>query len=116
MPYINTKTNVTITPGKETSLKEKLGKAISILPGKSESYLMLSFEEDCQMYFKGDNEAPMAFVDVKLFGTQDAQHLVRLTGEITKAIQDVLAIKPDHVYISYFETSNWGWNGSNLGD
>jgi len=42
MPFIDTKTNVTITKEKEKELKERLGKAISIIPGKSESWLMLA--------------------------------------------------------------------------
>ena len=42
MPFISTKTNVTVTKEKETQLKERLGQAISIIPGKSESWLMLA--------------------------------------------------------------------------
>jgi hypothetical protein len=25
-----------------------------------------------------------------------------------------LGIDPDKIYVSYFETSNWGWNGKNF--
>ena len=35
MPMISTKTNVTISPEQELTLKSKLGEAISILSGKS---------------------------------------------------------------------------------
>ena len=40
MPFISTKTNVTVTKEKETELKQRLGQAIAILPGKSESWLI----------------------------------------------------------------------------
>ena len=46
MPFINTNTNIEISKEQEITLKEKLGKAIEIL-GKSEGWLMLSFEDKC---------------------------------------------------------------------
>ena len=72
MPFISTKTNVTVTKEKETQLKERLGQAISIIPGKSESWLMLAIEGD------------------------------------------ILGVAPDHMYIRYFGSEDWRWNGSNF--
>ena len=69
MPFIETKTNVTVSKEAETKIKEALGQAISIIPGKSENWLMLAIEGDIPMYFRGDDSAPIAFVDVKTFGT-----------------------------------------------
>ena len=41
--------------------------------GKSENWLMLSFCDGADMYFKGD-DSPAAFVDVSVFGkSTDAQ-------------------------------------------
>ena len=55
MPFISTKTNVSVSKEKETQLKERLGQAISIIPGKSENWLMLAIEGDIPMYFRGDD-------------------------------------------------------------
>ncbi|WP_044933281.1 hypothetical protein [Oribacterium sp. NK2B42] len=55
MPFISTKTNVTVTKEKEKQLKERLGQAISIIPGKSENWLMLAIEGDIPMYFGSDD-------------------------------------------------------------
>jgi hypothetical protein len=41
MPYINTKLSTSLSKEKETALKEQFGKAIALIPGKSESWLML---------------------------------------------------------------------------
>ena len=38
MPYISTKANVEISKEKEEIIKEKFGKAIELLPGKTETY------------------------------------------------------------------------------
>lgn len=53
MPFINTKYSQKITPEQETELKTALGSAVSIL-GKTESWLMLGFEQECSLYFRGE--------------------------------------------------------------
>ena len=68
MPFISTKTNVNVSKEKEVELKERLGQAISIIPGKSENWLMLAIE----------------------------------------------GVAPDHMYIRYFGSADWGWNGNNF--
>ena len=113
MPCIQTKTNVEITPQTEKALKSKFGKAIELLPGKSESWLMLSFEGGSHLYFKGTEE-PAAFVDVEIFGKADKASYGRLTASITEILGKELSIDPARIYVHYGETENWGWNGSDL--
>ena len=67
MPFIGTKTNVELSSQKKETIKQKLGQAISIIPGKSESWLMVSFEYVPDMYFKGNGDNAMAFIEVKIF-------------------------------------------------
>lgn len=114
MPFISTKTTVAIDPDKEASIKKKLGKAIEIIPGKSENWLMLSFEDNCSMYFKGSKDKPLAFLEVKLFGKASADAYNRLTMTLTDIISEELGIRPDSIYVKYEEVSHWGWNGSNF--
>lgn len=114
MPYINTKTNVTVTPVKADAIKKKLGKAIELIPGKSESWLMVSFDGNSSMYFKGSNEKPLAFVEVQIFGKASAEAFRKLTAAITDIIHEELCISPDCIYVKYEEVSVWGWNGNNF--
>ena len=113
MPYIKTTTNVGVSAGQEQAIKQKLGKAIEIIPGKSERWLMLSIIPDVKMYFHGDADK-MAFVEVSIFGRASQQNYQALTAEITKILGDELGIPSDYVYVKYEESSNWGWNGSNF--
>ena len=55
MPYINSKVSVQITKEQETEIKTALGEAIRLIPGKSEQWLMIGFEDSVSMYFRGDN-------------------------------------------------------------
>lgn len=114
MPFIQTKVNVKVSKEKEEAIKSKLGKAIELLPGKSESWLMLSFEEDCTLYFKGKEDQPIAFVEVKLFGKAGKDAYDRLTAAISDILHQELGISPDHVYVKYEEVPYWGWNGHNF--
>ncbi len=114
MPYINTKTNVEITKGKEEIITKKLGKAIELIPGKSEEWLMVSFEDRCSLYFKGESDKPNAFVEVKLLGSSTEEAYQKLTAEITTILNEELSIAPSQVYVRYEETQYWGWNGKNF--
>lgn len=114
MPYINTKTTVTLNPEKREVIKKKLGKAIEFLPGKSESWLMVSFDDNSIMYFKGSNEKPLAFVEVKTFGKATAEAYRKLTKAITDILKEELGIQSDCIYVKYEEVETWGWNGSNF--
>ena len=114
MPFINTKTNVQIPAEKETVLKEKFGKAISLIRGKSEAWLMLNFQDNCHMYFKGDGEAPCAMIEVKLYGSASPQEYEALTNNLTKIISCELNIPELRIYIKYEETAYWGWGGHNF--
>lgn len=114
MPFINTKTNVGITKEKKEIIKQKFGKAIEIIPGKSENWLMVSLEENCTLYFKGKSDQPMAFVEVKIYGSTNAGVYEKMTLAITNILKDELSIAPDHIYVRYDETKYWGWNGGNF--
>ncbi len=114
MPYISTKTTVIINEEKREAIKRKFGKAIELIPGKSESWLMVSFDDNSIMYFKGSNQKPLAFVEVKIFGKASSDAYQKLTKAITEILGEELKIQPDGIYVKYEEVANWGWNGNNF--
>lgn len=113
MPFINIKTNITVSGEKETAIKSELGKAITSIPGKSENWLMVGIEPEHIIYFKGDN-SPAAMVEVSIYGHADSSACNALTEKICNILQEHLCVSPSRVYIKYSETPNWGWNGSNF--
>lgn len=113
MPFINTMTTVSVSKEKEEAVKARLGKAITLL-GKSEHWLMLSFEDNRRMWFQGDNAKPLAFVEVKLFGKASADAYDQMTAEITEIVGSELGIAPAGIYVKYEETDHWGFSGSNF--
>ena len=114
MPFINSKVSVKITKEQETELKSRLGEAISLIPGKSESWLMTGFEDEYHLYFRGDDSKPSAFIEVSVYGSANSGAFSKLTSEITKIFGEVLGIEPDRIYVKYETTPDWGWNGNNF--
>ena len=113
MPYINTITSVGINGRKQQVIKERMGKAIELIPGKTEDWLMLSFRDNVDMFFKGEDE-PCAVCQVKLYGSAQEEDYARLTEALTDILYEELAIPMERIYITYEEISTWGWNGGNL--
>ena len=114
MPYISVKVTEDINPQAEKAIKEGLGKAIAIIPGKNESWLMLDIASNCKMYFKGDNSKPCAFAEVKLLGAGTKESYSNMTGALCELFEKVLGIPKDRTYVKYEECTHWGWNGSNF--
>ncbi len=113
MPFINVKTNVSVSAQREEAVKSALGQAVSALPGKSESWLMVGVEPEYHLYFKGGAE-PAAMVEVSVYGNAPASALNALTGRISEILKKELEIPPSRIYVSYMQTPNWGWNGQNF--
>ncbi len=114
MPYIDTKTTVTITPAQQKAVFAALGKAIENIPGKTEQWLMLNLEGGKQMCFRGDSDTPCAMVDVRIFGSADSKAYENMTAAICEIFEAELHIPADRVYVCYKGYSEWGWNGSNF--
>ena len=45
MPFINSKISVALTDAQEQEIKSRLGQAITAIPGKSESWLMVALSQ-----------------------------------------------------------------------
>ena len=114
MPMISMKTTTPISESNELILKESLGKAIELLSGKTEAWLMLGFEDNCRLWFRGDNSSPLAYVEVSALGKINPADAENLTAEICNIFKDVLSIDGSGVYVKYEETDKWGYNGINF--
>ena len=114
MPFIDVKTSVPMEEAQKESIKSRLGEAIRLIPGKSESWLMVGLEDNYRLYFKGNQDAPAAFVQVEVYGGENGSAFAQLTGEITNILHTELEIPADRIYVAYQTTKHWGWNGGNF--
>ena len=114
MPFIGSKITVKISSEKEEIIKKRLGEAIELIPGKSETFLMVGFEDEYSLYFAGEKLEKGAFVEVKVFGKSSKDAYSNLTAQICKIYEEELGIPQDKIYVKYEEVGNWGWNGKNF--
>ena len=75
---------------------------------------MVNLEDNQEMYFRGENKEAAAFINVNIYGSPDPEAFQKMTEEITKIYNEVLGIRPDHMYIKYDAGTDWGWNGNNF--
>lgn len=114
MPFISTRVNCPVDQAQEKELARRFGRDIALIPGKTEDWLMLQFEDNCRMYFKGDCSQKLAFVKVMLYGKAGGGAYDDLTRAITQSLGDVLGISADKTYVEYETTEHLGWNGSEI--
>ncbi len=113
MPFIDSKVTMPLTEEKKENIKSQLGQAISLL-GKSESFLMVGFEPEYDLFMGGKKLDKGAFVSVKALGKVDPSACQEMTGEICRIYQEQLGIPGQNVYVTYQGIADWGWNGSNF--
>ena len=114
MPYIDSKVTVSLSESQRDFLKTELGKIVDDIPGKSEKFLMLGFQDNYSLYFKGKKLDYGAFIEVKLFGAVAEDYLKQVTSEICELYSKKLNIPPKSIYVKFEEVDNWGWNGINF--
>ena len=114
MPYINTTTTKKITREQQNELTRELGKAIEIIPGKTEEWLMLNFKDEARMAFRGNSEKDCAMVEVEILGKAKKDDLGRMTDALCSLMHRILGIDTDRVYVKYEEIETWGYDGINF--
>lgn len=108
MPFIDVRTSGTLSAEQETAVKAELGKAISLIPGKTESGLMIQLTDGCHMWFGGEQQGTIAFVNVMLYGSASAESYKKFSDSVIPMLEDKLGA--DKVYLKFEEVSNWFWN------
>lgn len=111
MPYINSALTLKLTEDKKEKLKSELGKIIALIPGKSEEWLMVGFNDNYTLYFRGEKKEKAAFVDVKIFGAASKEAKNKVTASVCSLFEKELGISKDSIYITFTEVTDWGWNG-----
>ncbi len=113
MPFIDSKITVPVSQDKRDVLKTELGKAVSLL-SKPESFLMVGFEDNYDLYMGGSKLEKGAYVAVSLFGNVSKSAYEGMTARICELYEKELGIPKNAVYVTYQGISDWGWNGQNF--
>ena len=107
MPFIDVKASCEITPAQEQELKTELGKVISLIPGKSEGVLMISFTDHCRMWFSGEQDGPIAMVKTMIYGSAAREDASAYGNAVAELFRKVLGVK--HIYCKLEDGTDWSW-------
>ncbi len=113
MPFIKVITNQSLGLETQAEIRKSLGQAIRLIPGKSETWLMVEIEESKNLSFQG-SVAPCAMIEVKLYGRSNPGNYENLTSKVTEIVSDAAGIAEGRIYVEYEETPYWGMGGSNF--
>ena len=100
------------TEKQKEDLKRKMGEIIGEIPGKSEEWLMVSFDDDKTIYFRGNKMEKAALVEVKICGTAERVYKNKVTDLICSFYESEFDIPKDSIYVIFSEISDWGFNGN----
>ena len=114
MPFIDSRVSLSLNKEQRAEIVRRLGQAISILPGKSERYLMTEIRDNAHLSLAGDSGPPAAMISVSIFGSAGRADYDRLTAALCDIFSDVAKILPERTYVSYTECGTWGWNRENF--
>lgn len=113
MPFIDAKITVPVSEETKEVLKSELGKSIAIL-SKPESFLMIGFDDNYELYMGGNKMEKGAYVAVSLFGNATSEAYEKMTEDVCRIFEETLGIPKVGVYVTYTGVSDWGWNGKNF--
>ena len=110
MPYINIATSAKVDD-KEKILKE-ISILISSLTNKSTRFVMAKLDDNCEIYFEGDD--PSCFVEIRSIGSLNPSEMAK---PISNFVHETMGIPTDRIYIAFEDkpASMWAWNGRTFG-
>lgn len=114
MPFIEVKTNARADDAICEAVKSELGKAISLIPGKSEEWLMVNVSCGEKIWFAKEASGKCAMVKIAVYGKISDRDANRLTARVTQIVSENFDVEPDRIYVAYSEHDKWGWNGSDF--
>ncbi|HHL45399.1 MAG TPA: hypothetical protein ENJ24_02385 [Gammaproteobacteria bacterium] len=112
MPYLTIRTNRPVPEQARYQLLNKASALISKQLGKSENYVMASFEPPMTMLF-GGSEAPLAYLELKSIGLPE-QQVPALSEALCSLLEQEIGVPKERIYIEFSSAARnlWGWNGS----
>jgi phenylpyruvate tautomerase PptA (4-oxalocrotonate tautomerase family) len=103
-----------LTDEKKDRIKLELGQIITEIPGKTEEWLMVGFNENQTIYFAGNKKEKAALIEVKIFKTAERKYKETITSRISNMFEKELLIQQEDIYVIFEEINDWGWNGNLL--
>ena len=108
MPFIRVSSAKPIPPEAEQALIDALGAALSSVPGKDPQWTMVELDAPRPMYFGGQKQDDMVFLDTKYVGHFPFPQKRAYVRSACRAVHEVLGTPTDRICVTISEYENWG--------
>jgi len=108
MPYIRLSVTQKLTADEQQALVNGLGEAMSEIPGKDGSLLIVDVEDDRKIFFGGVKQESMAWADVRYYSKYEYRYKKKFTAAAFNAVSRVLGTSKDRMCLTITEYDNWG--------
>lgn len=108
MPFIRVSSAKPVPAEAEQALIDALGAALSAVPGKDPQWTMVELDAPRPMYFGGQKQADMVFLDTKYVGHFPFPRKRAYVRAACKAVHEILGTPTDRVCVTVSEYENWG--------
>ena len=110
MPFIQVNVSQALKDAQKEQLKAKLGELITLIPGKTEAVTMVDIADKRTIYKNGE-PIDGGFIEVRLYGPAGQASKEAMTEAVFAAMEQLLGIRPQDLYLNIFEMSSWGSGG-----
>ena len=112
MPTFILHSSSTINDPQNKTIRKDAVDILSQELGKSKEFIITLIHDSVALKF-GQSEALCAYLEVKSVGTLSPEQTTAMSDRICNALQQILSIPPDRIYIEFQESPRhlWGWNG-----
>ncbi|MDR1626835.1 MAG: hypothetical protein LBT33_09875 [Spirochaetia bacterium] len=110
MPYVLINTSLRLSAVQKERVKSEFGRLIAMIPTKTEAGLLVDFSDGHTMYRAGE-EAPCAFIEVRLFGRTETGIKKEFTKEVFGMLGRELGLEIPRMYLNIQEFDTWGSGG-----
>ena len=108
MPFIRLSSAKKVPPEAEQALIDALGLALSSIPGKDPQWTMVELSDARPMYFGGEKQDDMVFLDTKYVGHFTFAQKRAYVRAACRSVHEVLGTPMDRICVTISEHDSWG--------
>ena len=115
MPYISVNLAQPLNDEQKTDLARAISQAVTVFSGKPRPEVSMVDIEDGKMMFFGDQPLEhAAYVEIGVHGHYAYEEKDAYTAQVTKVLEEQLAIPSNAVYLTVSEYDIWGVRGKQM--
>ena len=111
MPYMKVSLSKTLSADEKQKLYERLGEALSVIPGKEAFMLIADIEDGRSLYCGGGAHDDFVFIDARYYGRVEYHIKKAFVQAAMKAVEDVAGTPKEYISMTVLEMNSWGGFG-----